>query len=150
MGAGFQRVTPVHVAGMLKQYRRLLGEVRYSEQHEPEQVQRLVELRKALVTLQEAIRICDPDADMQQLKPIAFRPPVLLTRAHMTRELLKELRDAKAPLEPAEVAHRIIERLSLDLASKSLRELFERSVHRVGSSLVKRRLVRLQDTAWNL
>lgn len=98
---GFCRVRPAHVAGLVKRYRQLLGEMRYAERLEPLNAERTANLSQALISLAESIRIIDSTTDLLLLKPIRYQPLQPLPGTALMRAALTILRTSSTPLNIA-------------------------------------------------
>jgi hypothetical protein len=89
---GFCRITAVHLQGLLKRYRQLLGELRYFQKHHPLDWLRIKELQQACISLEQSLQVCAPELDLSSIQPIHFLPPSPLPGAALTRAVLGELR----------------------------------------------------------
>jgi len=138
----------VHVDGLAKRYRQVLGELRYCQKHLPHDAARVKQLQQTTASLATALSICAPDRDVTVLKPLPYRPPVVLPGAALVRALLKELRLAATGLSSPALAQSIAATHSLRFGTNSEQAAFTARVHRAAAALAKRGTIRLDVAGW--
>ena len=138
---GHCRVRPVHIAGLLKRYRQLLGEMCYCQTHLGHDHARISALQNACALLSKTLKACDAESDLTTIRPIRYRPPDPLSAMALTRAILAELRCAANTLTAEAVACSIVDKQSsLPWSQESAARLVLR-VRRALSSLVERDVI---------
>lgn len=98
---GHAKIRPVHLEGLAKRYRQILGKIRYYKKRQQRIHTGLSELEHALKILAVTLKAIDPNLDLATLKAIPFRPPEVLTDQALTRDILSILRLSDSPLSPS-------------------------------------------------
>lgn len=72
---GFARVRPVHSTGLVKQYRRLLGERNFwaARSHHPQAAPELARLNSAIEALANALPLVAPGVVLAELRPLRLQ-----------------------------------------------------------------------------
>jgi hypothetical protein len=138
----------VHVDGLAKRYRQVLGELRYCQKRLAHDAARVKRLQQSAASLAAALSICAPDRDVSVLKPLTYRPPVALPGAALVRALLRELRLAATCLSSPALAQAIAATHTLCFGTHSEEATFTARVHRTATALAKRGTVRLAAAGW--
>lgn len=147
---GFCRIRPVHVSGIVKRYRQLLGEKRYVEIHDPENAERIEALSLILEQLGGAMMIVEPSIEVATLKPIAFRPLLPLPRTALTRAILSSLRLSLHGENLDSIVASICYSHSIRLSDPVENLHFKRRVMRTLSSLCSRDVVSSENGRWSI
>lgn len=147
---GFCRVRPVHMAGLVKRYRQLLGERRHVEIHYPIDSSRIGLLAAAISALGDAILICEPNINLFILRPIPFRFPSPLPGAALTRAILSALRGLSEGLATAKLSSIVIERHELSFADSDAERRFKNRIDKSLENLATRRIVQSTNDRWSV
>lgn len=148
--SGQCRVRPVHVAGLIKRYRQLLGEHRYVVVHPPLNTARREILSTTILAIAEAIRIQDSAISLGELRPISYRPAQPLPGMALTRALLSTLRGAAGQLDVDTLVATLLKRHGVTLDAEADVQRFFRRVKHVLLSLEKRKIVKHQAGRWQI
>lgn len=140
---GHKRLTPTHVHALTQKYRRALGELQHREHNHLD----ATEIRKRVVALAEALRICAPELDLSCLQPIRYQPPAPLSTAALTRHVLARLRQSATTVETlAQATMR-----TADLAdSPTTRQWLAKRIPQTLQALQKRGIVTASEGEWSL
>lgn len=148
---GHCRVRPVHIAGLVKRYRQLLGEKRHVEIHSPGETGRIVAFAAAISALAEGLAICDPDINLSVIRPISFRTPDPLPGTSLTRAVLLTLRLSQDGLTANRLAAAIAERHSLCFSAWKEQNRFQARINASLNSLAAKQVIRQSgEGRWSL
>ena len=102
-------MTDPHVISALREKRaELSGELIAAEK-------RIVQLRADISSLDGAIRVFDPTAEPDKIRPILRRKkPMLIPRGQCSRAVLDMLRHADSPMTAREIAAQLAARYQID------------------------------------
>ena len=124
---GYVRVRPVHSLGLVKQYRRLLGERKFwaAHAHHPQAAPELGRLNLAIDALAKALPLVAPGVVLADLKPLRFHLAVPLPGNALKRAVLAGLRKLGSPTVE-ELASHIAEVQRIDLELHDVGRLRQR------------------------
>lgn len=129
-----------HVISALTAKRAELdGELRQAEK-------RIIQLRADLESLDNTIRVFDPDAVPQKIRPVVKRkPPVHFRHGEFSRVILGILRQSSNPMTAREIAAKIASDYRIDVDSRHAMDRLIAKVRGVlarhlGGSLVSQRI----------
>ncbi len=113
------------LAGLIRKRAEIAGQIEHTQN----------ELRQLVIDLDNVdatIRLFDPNAELDEIKPKPLPPRHHAFRGEVTRIILATLRNAKKPLTTYDIAQRVMAERGLDTANAKLVKLF---IKRVGASL---------------
>lgn len=118
------RVTPTHVQALVKRYREVLGECEYYTRV-PDSLDRHQQRACVVSALRDALRICSPDCNLGNIRPLRYRPPEPIPHAQLQRAILRLLRLHPPGIDIRTIAQQLGDQLDLllDSASRSRLEL---------------------------
>lgn len=133
---GFQQVRPTHRAGLVNQYRRLLGERKFwaDRRHHPQAAPELARLDSAIAALAKALPLVAPTVVLAELKPLRFHLAVPLPGHALKRAVLAGRRKLSGPTLEELTGH-IVEAQRIDLGLHEIGRLRQR-VQKVLDGLV--------------
>lgn len=138
---GYARVRPVHSLGLVKQYRRLLGERKFwaERRDHPRAAPELARLNSAIEALAKALPLVAPGVVLAELRPLRFHLAVPLPGHALTRAVLAGLRKLVEPsLE--ELTSHIVEIQRIDLGLHDIGRLRQRLQKVLDSLAAKKRV----------
>lgn len=144
------KVRPVHVAGLIKRYRQLLGEKRHVKTHCADDGERLSSLTNAISALADSLLICEPSIKLPELKPIAFRLPAPLPGASLTRAVLTSLRLSQEQRTREAISAAIVNRHGLHFIDKKSALRFDTRVEKLLQSLCDRKVIHQSNNYWSV
>lgn len=147
---GHCRIRPVHVAGLIKRYRQLLGEKRHVEIHSPEEQEQLLALTDSIVTLREAIVVCASDTDLSSIRPIPFRRKDPLPEAALTRAVLSVMRVAGEAMTVEAISTSIVHRYELHFGDQEARRRLNQRIQQTLTSLASKEIVHRTNGDWHV
>lgn len=147
---GHCKVRPVHVAGLVKRYRQLLGEKRHVETYCADDGERLSSLANAISALADSLLICEPGIKLPALKPIAFRLPAPLPGASLTRAVLTSLRLSQEQCTPEAISAAIVNRHGLHFTDQKSALRFDTRVKKLLYSLCDWKVIHQSNNYWSV
>lgn len=135
---GYVRVRPVHSLGLVKQYRRLLGERKFwaDRPHHPRAAGELERLNSAIEALAKALPLVAPGVVPAELRPLRLHLAVPLPGHTLKRAVLAGLRKLGSPTLD-ELASHIVEAHGIDLELHDMDKVRRRVQKVLVSLLVK-------------
>lgn len=124
---GYVRVRPVHSLGLVKQYRRLLGERKFwaARTYHPKAALELARLNSAIEALAKALPLVAPGVGLAELRPLLFHMAVPLPGHALKRAVLAGLRKLGKPTLEELVSH-IVATHDIDLELHDIGRLHRR------------------------
>ena len=124
---GYVRVRPVHSLGLVKQYRRLLGERKFwaTRSQHPRAAGELEKLNSAIEALAKALPLVAPGVALTGLRPLPFHLAVPLPGHVLKRAVLAGLRKLREPALEELVAY-IVKTYGIDLGLHDVCRLRQR------------------------
>ena len=136
---GFVRVRPAHCDGLVKQYRRLLGERKFwaTRHSHPRAAPELARLNSAIDALAKALPLVVPGVGLAGLRAIPFHLAVPLPGNALKRAVLAGLRNLEEPTLEELTAH-IVETHAIDLELHDIGRLRRRVQKALDSQFASR------------